>query len=285
MHKNFLALNNVRAVIGESLRWNKHNNCLYWIDTQQPLLFCYNDKTKKSLSYKLPAPMSCIDIDPNGDVRGIMSNALVKFGFVNAKAEIDLIKTNLIDDDAVAFNDGLLDAKGNFWVGTMDKTGQNPKGKLLRISLLGEISIFDEGFITSNGMGWSPDKTKFYFTDSMTRTVYQYSFDKKTCQIAQREIFIQFSEEQGYPDGVHVDSKGNIWIAGWASFHVYQYAPQGELMGGVKLPAKNITSCCFGGNDLKTLFVTSANFDLSDINDVGEGAGSVFRSNAEEAIF
>ncbi len=280
MHKTFSVLNDVKAVIGESLRWNKHNQCLYWIDTQQPVLFCYNDKTKKTHPFKLPASLSCIDVDANGDIVGIMSNALVKFGFVNKKTEVDLIKTNLIDDDAVALNDGRLDANGNLWVGTMDKTFQHPTGKLYRISPLGEITIMDEGFITSNGMGWSHDKTKFYFVDSMSRIIYRYPFDKKTCEIGQKEIFLKYPEAQGFPDGLYVDASGNIWIAGWASYHVYQYSPHGELMGSVKLSAKNITSCCFGGSDLKTLFITSANFDLADINDVGEHAGSVFKFNS-----
>ncbi len=278
MYKNFLALNDVRAIVGESARWSTHNQCLYWIDAQQPLLYCFNDKTKKSISYKLPSPLSCIDIDANGGIVGIMANALVKIGFENKRADVDLVKTNLITDEAVAFNDGLLDGKGNLWVGTIDKTYQHPIGKLCRINPNGEISIMDEGFIASNGMAWSPDKTKFYFSDSMTRTIYQYAFDKKSCQIEKRESLITFSEEQGYPDGLHVDKAGNIWVAGWASYHVYQYSPLGVLIGSIKLPAKNVTSCCFGGNDFKTLFVTSANFDLADINDVGEQAGAVFRS-------
>lgn len=279
MHNSFLPLNDVRAVVGECSRWNSSHQSLYWLDTQQPLLFCYNDKTKKSHSFKLPAPLSCFDFDANGNITGIMANAFVKIGFENSKAQVDLIKTNLIDNDAVAFNDGRLDAQGNLWVGTMEKTYQHSLGKLYRISPVGDISILDEGFITSNGMGWSPDKTQFYFTDSMTRTIYQYSFNRKTCELGQREIFLNYPEEQGYPDGLHVDASGNIWVAGWASFHVYQYSPQGHLISSLQLPAKNLTSCCFGGKDFKTLFVTSANFDLADINDVGEHAGAVFKKS------
>lgn len=279
MYSHFLALNDVRAVVGESPRWNTHNQCLYWIDVQQPLLYCYNDKARKTISYKLPSPLSCIDIDANGVVIGIMANALVKIGFENKRADVDLIRTNLITDDTVAFNDGLLDAKGNLWVGTMSKSYEDLIGKLYRVSPQGEIAIMDEGFITSNGLGWSPDKSKFYFTDSMTRTIYQYQFNKKTCEISNREPFITFTEAQGYPDGLCIDRSGNILIAGWASFHVYQYSPLGELVDSIKLPAKNLTSCRFGGKDFKTLFVTSANFDLADINDVGEHAGAVFSSN------
>lgn len=206
-----------------------------------------------------------------------MSNALVKMTLVNKTAEINRIKANLIVDDGVVFNDGVLDPKGNLWVGTMDKSFQNNIGKLYRITPTGDIMVMDEGFYVSNGLGWSPDLKKFYFTDSLTRTIYQYHFNVQTCQISQKEVFVTFSEEQGFPDGLVIDKKGCVWVAGWASYHVYQYSSLGELMNSVRFPAKNLTSCCFGGNDLKTLFVTSASVDdFAQSNDIGQYGGSTF---------
>ncbi len=281
MNKSFRVLDALTAITGESSRWDPQRQCLYWIDTQQPHLFCYDDKNKTSQTFKLPSPMSCIDLDLNGNLIGVMGNALVKITIDAKKAIVLLIKTNLITDnkEGEVFNDGRLDIKGNLWIGTMDKSHQHSIGKLYRISPIGEIIVMDEGFITSNGLGWSLDRTKFYFTDSITRRIYQYRFNSDTCEIDQREILIQYPEEQGYPDGLYVDKKGCLWVAGWASYHIYQYSPQGEFMNSIQLPAKNLTSCCFGGVNLKTLFVTSANSDLVDINDVGAHAGALFISN------
>lgn len=273
-------INNIKNKVGESARWNQKNQCLYWIDAQRPYLYCYHPETKASHSYIMPAPLNCIDFDSNGELIGIMSNSLLRVSIINNKAEIDYIKTKLIDDNSVSFNDGRLDLKNNFWVGTMDKSFQHNSGKLYRISPSGEIIAMDEGFFISNGMDWSPDNKKFYFTDSLSRTIYQYNFDHETCAIADKKTLIQFTEEQGFPDGLFIDKEGNIWVAGWASHRVYKYNSQGMLMNSIPFPAKNLTSCCFGGCDLKTLFATSAGFDvLAGINDAEEFAGAVFILN------
>jgi sugar lactone lactonase YvrE len=209
-----------------------------------------------------------------------MSNSLVKISIIGTEAKVSHIRNNLIDDDMIAFNDGLLDMKGNLWVGTMDKTFQHDIGKLYRISPIGEVMIMDEGFVVSNGMGWSPEKTKFYFTDSITRNIYQYRFNPETSEIDQKIILIKFSEEQGFPDGLYIDKRGSIWVAGWDSHHVYEYSPQGALLKKIQFPAKNLTSCCFGGHNLKTLFVTSASFDvINNTKDPEENAGAIYYLN------
>jgi sugar lactone lactonase YvrE len=277
MFKAIETVNDVKTKVGESARWNFKDQCLYWIDVHQPHLHCFNPKTKYLQSYDLPAALNCIDSDINGELIGIMSNSLVKISIKSNKAEVSVIKTELLDDDSVVFNDGLLDLRGNLWVGTMDKSFQLNTGNLYRISTGGDIMTMDEGFFVSNGMGFSPDNNKYYFTDSLSRLIYQYNFNSETCSIENRKPLIQFTEEQGFPDGLFVDREGNIWIAGWASHHVYQYNPQGELMKRVRFPTKNLTSCCFGGTDLKTMFVTSASYDvLNNSNDTERFAGSMF---------
>lgn len=280
MCKSIQVVNDVKNKLGESARWSEKNQCLYWIDVHQSYLYSYQPITKTLNSYIFPASLNCIDVDMNGELVGIMSNSLLKILIINDRMEINYIKTKLIDDDSVAFNDGVLDLKGNLWVGTMDKSFQRQNGKLYRISPSGEVMVMDEGFFISNGMGFSPDNEKFYFIDSLSRAIYQYYFNSETCSVDDRQVLIQFTEEQGFPDGLFVDEEGSIWIAGWASHHVYQYTSQGVLVKGIPFPAKNLTSCCFGGMDKKTLFVTSASFDvLANTEDAEGSAGSVFVLN------
>jgi sugar lactone lactonase YvrE len=277
VNKSLQILNSFTAIIGECSRWHEKQQCLYWIDVQKQHLYRYNENTALIQLFQLPAPLKCIDFDTQGDVIGIMANALVKISINDNILDIKTIRTNLLQDDDVSFNDGRLDAQNNLWIGTMDLGYQKNIGKLFRINPNGEMIEMDKGFITSNGMGWSPDKTRFYFTDSLTRCIYRYRFNQKTCQIDNREVFIQYPEKNGYPDGLYIDQEGFIWVAGWASYHIYQYSPKGKLVDSLAFPAKNLTSCCFGGKDLKTLYVTSANFDLSDLSDVGEHAGALFK--------
>src|SRR5689334_18142242 len=103
MNTSIQILNENRAAVGESARWSTNQECLYWIDAQRPYLFCYEPKTKASKSYTLPAPLNCIDTNSNGDLIGIMSNALVKI-IMSSTVEISYLKTNLIQDESVAFN-------------------------------------------------------------------------------------------------------------------------------------------------------------------------------------
>lgn len=262
--------------IAESARWHAGEQMFYWIDVKNPYLFRCHAQTMAIESYALPSPLRCIDIDTHGNLMGIMDTALVQISIEKDAAKIYTIQSNLIHDPSVAFNDGRLDSDNHLWVGTMDITFAQPIGKLYRISPQGDITEMDAGFTTSNGMGWNIHKTQFYFIDSMSHTVYRYVYHRDNNTISQKEVFIQFEASQGYPDGLWVDKNDCIWIAGWGNHRVYQYSPEGILLDYIAFPAKNITSCCFGGRDGNTLFATSANFDLSGLDDVGENAGAVF---------
>lgn len=115
----------------------------------------------------------------------------------------------------------------------------------------------------SNGLGFSPDDTRMYFTDTSRRTIYVYDFDPARGDIAHRRPFVELAEAQGRPDGLTVDAEGFVWVALWDGWTILRYDPDGRVALRVPLPARP-TSCCFGGADLRTLFVTSASARLPE---------------------
>jgi sugar lactone lactonase YvrE len=160
------------------------------------------------------------------------------------------------------FNDGKCDPAGRLWGGTMRLDASAPAGSLYRIDASSTATVMDGGFTVSNGLDWSPDGRRLYFADSAAGHVYAYDFDARHGGVSNRRILVALPAQDGRPDGLAVDSEGTIWVAIWDGWSVRRYAPDGTLLETVRLPVPRPTSVCFGGPDLKTLFVTTARVRL-----------------------
>jgi sugar lactone lactonase YvrE len=159
-------------------------------------------------------------------------------------------------------NDGTCDPQGRFWAGSMAYDETPGAGSLYRVDLDGSIQrVLDEVTI-SNGLGWSPDGTTMYVTDTGPGRIDAYDFDAASGSIVNRREFFPGVEGRGAPDGLTVDSEGCIWTALWGGGAVLRLDPTGRTIGEVDMPVSQPTSCCFGGPDLTTLFITSARVGL-----------------------
>ncbi|MNL47740.1 L-arabinolactonase [compost metagenome] len=115
------------------------------------------------------------------------------------------------------------------------------------------------GVTTSNGIAWSSDKKTMYYIDTLTQKVVAYIYDDKTGQISAPYEAITVPDSMGKPDGCTMDAEDMIWIALWGGQSVSRWNPQtGELLCKIEVPAKNVTSCAFGGQSLDTLYITTA---------------------------
>ena len=117
----------------------------------------------------------------------------------------------------------------------------------------------------SNGLAWSPDYNTFYYIDSPTKIVAAFNFDKISGAIKNKTNIIEFSNDEGTPDGMTIDSEGMLWIAHWDGWQISRWNPQtGEKIRKIPLPVSRVTSCCFGGENFEDLYITSARTGLSD---------------------
>jgi sugar lactone lactonase YvrE len=166
----------------------------------------------------------------------------------------------------VRLNDGRADPRGAFWAGSMrnnvhpDGTGcecDGADGVLFRIDPGGAVTEWKRGIGIANTLAWSPRGTRFYFGDSAANRVDVYDYDAATGTIANPRPFLEgFS--RGLPDGSAMDSEGCLWNCRYGGAAIVRVKPDGAIDRVLEMPAANITSCTFGGPDLKTLYVTSA---------------------------
>jgi sugar lactone lactonase YvrE len=155
---------------------------------------------------------------------------------------------------------GVCDAAGRFWVGSMALAETPGAAALYRFADRSLESMVD-GVTLSNGLGWSPDGTRMYYVDSPTYRIDVFDYDVAAGTAANRRPFVELERADGIPDGVAVDDEGGVWLALWGGSCVRRYSSAGGLEEVVDVPAAHVTACCFGGDDGRSLFITSAEPD------------------------
>ncbi|WP_312329066.1 SMP-30/gluconolactonase/LRE family protein [Stenotrophomonas sp.] len=161
------------------------------------------------------------------------------------------------------FNDGKCDALGRLWAGTLAIDATPERGALYRLDTDGVLDEIEGGFHICNGLGWSPDNTRFYLADSGRRTVYMYDYALDTGRVSNKRVFATFTDSEGMPDGLAVDAQGHVWCAMWDGWAIKRLAPDGTVVRSIDLPVPRPTNLAFGGPQLKTLYITTARIRLS----------------------
>ncbi len=263
-------------ILGEGPIWDPRQQVLYWVDIFSLYLHSFKPETKTLQSWPMPDLLTSIALNKSGGLVGTL-----RHGFVSIDLPSGTVKKleSIFPDTEMRLrcNDGKCDPQGRYWVGTMDTEVQAPLGALFCRDPLGKISQIDQGFTIANGLGWSPDLHTMYFTETITRTIFQYDFHAETGAVSNRRIFATVPEDAGVPDGLTVDSHGYVWSAHWDGWRITRYDPQGHIDQVISLPIQRPTNCCFGGKDLSILYITSARFGLNE-TDLAKGpaAGSIF---------
>jgi len=164
------------------------------------------------------------------------------------------------------FNDGKADAQGRFWVGTIYEPRDPPLAALYCWSG-GVLERMAGGITVSNGLGWSPDGSAMYWSDTKSHTVFVFEAEPDSGHVSAQRPFARFPPKLagqdlglygGRPDGAAVDSEGCYWVAMFEGQRVVRLSPRGDLLASLALPVRCPTMPCFGGDDLKTLYITTA---------------------------
>lgn len=262
------------SILGESPIWDEAKQCLYWIDIGLPILHCLNMVTTEYSSFATPSPLCSIVLCKNGDILATMGQQFVFFR--QPDFAMDFIGILGVADENIVLNDGKCDARGRFWVGTRDTLQTRPVSALYLFNESDPPEPIVENLVVSNGLGWSPDNKTFYLTDSIKKTIYRHSYELDKAVIGAGDVFVKVDEEGVFPDGLAIDEEENVWVAMWGAGKIVCYQKNGDIAYSLNLPAKNITSCCFGGRDFKTLYITSASIDFHGNTNLGTNAGCIF---------
>jgi sugar lactone lactonase YvrE len=169
-------------------------------------------------------------------------------------------------------NDAKCDPAGRFWAGSTALDFETGRGALHVLRPDWSTDVVWDGFALPNGMGWSPDSHAFYLADSVAHAIYAFDFDVASGTPSAQRTLIEFTEADGMPDGLCVDTDGCLWVAMWGGARVLRISPAGDVLGSIAMPVRQPSSCAFAGD---LLCVTSARDGLRVSGESLDG--SVFR--------
>jgi len=250
----------VGAQLGEGALWHAATRSVYFVDIKGRRIHrCAADGSDRR-SWDAPGQPGFIVPDADGGLVCALEDGLYRFDPASGAFTV----LEKVEDDVPGnrLNDGYVDAGGNLWFGSMDDGQAQPSGALYRLGRDGVLARADDSYIITNGPAISPDGRTLYHTDTPLRRVYAFDL-REDGRLADKRVFLQLPEGSR-PDGMAVDSEGHLWIALFGAGRIERYTAAGVLVGTVQFPCTNITKLAFGGDDLRTAYVTTAAKGLSE---------------------
>lgn len=261
------------CVCGENPLWHPLEKRVYWTDIDTGRLFRYDPASGRHEQIYQGVVVGGFTIQADGALLLFMARGAVKLW---RNGQLSTVIPELPEELASRFNDVIADPAGRVFCGTM-RTPQR-LGRLYRLDPGRSIRPVLEGIGTSNGMGFTLDRKRFYHTDSPTREISIFDYDQESGALTNRRLFVRTPENKGAPDGMTVDAEGCVWTAKWGGGCVVRYSPEGRELLRIEFPAKKVSCLTFGGDDYGDIYVTTAGGDKKDAD--GPGAGALFRVRA-----
>ena len=251
------------ATLGESPVWHPGEQALYYVDIAGHRLHRFDPETGELRHWSFDTDVACLAPHLDGTLMLAMRDGLWRFD--PASGERTRLAAPDYDPALQRFNDGKCDPQGRFWVGTVDDA-REPRASLSCFTR-GKLTRKVEGLTTLNGLAWSPNGRTMHWSDTKAHTIYAADFDPASGGISRQRVFASFAVKQtgqnldtygGRPDGAAMDTEGCYWAAMFEGQRLVRLSPEGELIGEIALPVRCPTMPCFGGADLKTLYITTS---------------------------
>jgi sugar lactone lactonase YvrE len=266
------------AICGEGPCWDAERSRLLWVDIDAGLLHAFDPVNGDNATRNIGSFVSAVIPRQAGGL--VLARQGGVFALDEENGDLELLAPIDADDALLRTNDAKCDPAGRLWVGTMALDERVGAGSLFCLDGSGKAPRLVLPDVTiSNGLGWSPDGATMYYIDTPLGRIDMFDFDAATGEIENRRTFATVTPP-GHPDGLCVDAEGRLWVALWGGAAVNRYAPNGELELVIRLPADQVTSCCFGGEDLGDLYITTAARGHGGVNRPSP-AGGLFRVRAE----
>jgi sugar lactone lactonase YvrE len=288
--------------LSESPFWHPHEQRLYWVDipgrrlarvkvrpdTQAPV------QTDGPVEYwPVPEEPGCMAPVQGGGIIVALRDGI--YLGTTWGGSLALLAPAPYDTTRLRFNDGKCDAQGRFWAGSLYEPKDQALGTLYMLDGQG-LHAMQGGVTTANGLAWSPDGRTAYWADTAAHQVRAFDVDAASGQLTHARVFYQATPKPagwawgsaapygGRPDGAAVDSEGCYWSAQYEGGRLLRFSPKGEVLAEVRTPTLCPTMPCFGGADLKTLFITTSRQGRSEAELAQyPGAGCVWAMRVEVA--
>ena len=252
------------ALLGESPVWHPGEQVLYYCDIPGHSLQRFDPATQALAQWSFEAEPASLAPLLGGGLLLAMRDGLWRFDVAAGKRE--RLAEPPYDAANERFNDGKCDPQGRFWVGTIYEPREPALASLYCFSA-GKLARRKGGITVSNGLAWSPNGRTMYWSDTKAHTIFAFDFDPASGALANQRVFASFPVKQagqaldtygGRPDGAAVDAEGCYWVAMFEGQRVLRLSAHGEVIRELRLPVRCATMPCFGGPDLKTLYITTA---------------------------
>ncbi len=252
--------------LGESPFWHPAEGRLYWVDTPGRRVRRADPASGQVQDWDLPSEPGCI-----APARGGGLVIALRDGIWRARewgGPLECLAEAPHDTASLRFNDGRADPQGRFWAGNLYEPKDKPEAALYCLEG-GTLRRMAGGATTANGLAFAPDARTVYWADTPSHAVRAWDWDAAANTLSGEREFLRFAPKPagwqpgdagygGRPDGAAVDSEGNYWCAMFEGGRLLQFSPEGRLLQEIAVPARCPTMPCFGGDDLRTLYLTTA---------------------------
>lgn len=252
------------ALLGESPVWHPREQALYYCDIPGHQLQRFDPKRGDLRHWQFDTDVASLAPRLNGQLLLAMRDGLWHFDPVSG--ERARAAEPPYDPASERFNDGKCDPQGRFWVGTIYEPRDPPRASLSCFSH-GRLERRVSGLTVCNGLAWSPDGRTIHWSDTKAHAIYAADFDGANGTLSRQRVFASFPVRQpgqaladygGRPDGAAMDAEGCYWVAMFEGQRLLRLSPEGEVVREIALPVRCPTMPCFGGPDLRTLYITSS---------------------------
>ena len=259
---------------GENPLWHPLEKRLYWTDIPTGRIFRYDPATGAYQQCYQGRPVGGFTIQSDGALLLFMDRGAIARW---SEGHITPLLEEIPEERASRFNDVITDPMGRVFCGTM--SSEVGKGSLYRLDLDGSLQRVLTGIGCSNGMAFSQDRTRFYYTDSFAHAIYLFDYNADDGAIANQRIFAQFDPSGGFPDGCTLDAQGRLWSAFWDGGCIARLDSQGRIDKRIPVPVPKCASLTFGGDNFSDIYITTAGGHRKQ--EEAPLAGALFRLRCE----
>ncbi len=249
-----------RADLGESPVWDERNGQLYFVDISGGRINRLRPGGEVEEVYASAARIGALALTDKGNLifTEDASAALLDV----AQGKVRQYSAPVHHRSSYRFNDGACDPQGYFVTGLMDEGPSGKTGALYRFDRELHAEVIQRDLSLPNGLAWSEDGQTLFFVCSVARRIYraQYLPDGT---MGEATLFAETPAELGRPDGIALDREGGLWVCQFNGSCLLRYDREGHLSDQVLMPVPRPTSCCFGGEGLDTLYITTARFGMA----------------------
>ncbi len=261
--------------LGESPFWHPHEQQLYWVDIPGRQVQRCKVLTGQVQSWAMPSEPGCIAPAAKGGLVIALRDGVYRAH--EWGGALQKIAAFGHDTATTRFNDGKCDTLGRFWAGTMFEPRTQAAAELFcldarQVGAAPVVTRMAGNATIANGLAWSPNNDRLYWSDTTSQVIRSWAWDATSNTMTGERVFKHFPmkpagwtaawpDPHGYagrPDGASVDAQGNYWVAMFEGQRVLQLAPNGNVLQSIATPARCPTMPCLGGDDLRTLYITTA---------------------------